>query len=347
MDAKLQSIASLQNDSEKVVRYTELLREISIDASDEKSLVEQFVAHLLSVPSLQVSKQVFQHFSSSLESSMCKLDDSYKFTLFVKFAKYLLEQSSSSSTVVSDEGADESSVANSEMYLNRAKFLLSKCKDEESMRDFKLCDAIISDLKGRFVEAGLGYSALKDFRNAAICATLSKDSYQKTRLIAKLLAPPSVAAVMKAKGEEDTTMATDDGDNDEEGLLNILKSIQLGRIVDADAIKSKLTKPHHLNAFVAVNLEHNLLCVSKLYKSITLVELSNILKVNEREAERKGIEMISQGKFKGVFDQEVGLLEFLKNEEEEEVHALRTLTDKIAQVCDLITKSKSKDGVRA
>ena len=36
-----------------------------------------------------------------------------------------------------------------------------------------------------------------------------------------------------------------------------------------------------------------------------------------------------------------------KNEEEEEVHALRTLTDKIAQVCDLITKSKSKDGVRA
>ena len=215
------------------------------------------------------------------------------------------------------------------------------------MRDFELCDAIISDLKGRFVEAGLGYLALKDFRNAAICATLSKDSYQKTRLIAKLLAPPSVAAVMKAKGEEDTTMATDDGDNDEEGLLNILKSIQLGRIVDADAIKSKLTKPHHLNAFVAVNLEHNLLCVSKLYKSITLVELSNILKVNEREAERKGIEMISQGKFKGVFDQEVGLLEFLKNEEEEEVHALRTLTDKIAQVCDLITKSKSKDGVRA
>ena len=144
MDAKLQSIASLQNDSEKVVRYTELLREISIDASDEKSLVEQFVAHLLSVPSLQVSKQVFQHFSSSLESSMCKLDDSYKFTLFVKFAKYLLEQSSSSSTVVSDEGVDESSVANSEMYLNRAKFLLSKCKDEESMRDFKLCDAITS-----------------------------------------------------------------------------------------------------------------------------------------------------------------------------------------------------------
>ena len=347
MDAKLQSIASLQNDSEKVVRYTELLREISIDASDEKSLVEQFVAHLLSVPSLQVSKQVFQHFSSSLESSMCKLDDSYKFTLFVKFAKYLLEQSSSS-TVVSDGEIDESSVANSEMYLNRAKFLLSKCKDEESMKDFKLCDAIISDLKGRFVEAGLGYLALKDFRNAAICATLSKDSYQKTRLIAKLLAPPSVAAVMKAKGEEDTTMATDDGDNDEEGLLNILKSIQLGRIVDADAIKSKLTKPHHLNAFVAVNLEHNLLCVSKLYKSITLVELSNILKVNECEAERKGIEMISQGKFKGVFDQEVGLLEFLKNEEEEEeVHALRTLTDKIAQVCDLITKSKSKDGVRA
>ena len=107
------------------------------------------------------------------------------------------------------------------------------------------------------------------------------------------------------------------------------------------SIKSKLTKPHHLNAYVAINLEHNLLCVSKLYKSITLVELSNIVKVSEREAERKGIEMISQGKFKGVFDQEIGLLEFLKNEEEEEAHVLHTLTDKITQVYDLITKSKN------
>jgi len=191
MDTKLQSIVSLQSDSEKVVRYNDLLREVSIDASDV-SLVEQFVAHLLSVPSLQVNKQVFQHFASTLESSMCKLDDSYKFTLFVKFANYLLEQSSSSSTV--GGGVDEASVANSELYLNRAKFLLSKCKDEESMREFKLCDAIISDLKGRFVEAGLGYLALKDFRNAAICAMLSKESFQKTRLVAKLLASPSAAA---------------------------------------------------------------------------------------------------------------------------------------------------------
>jgi len=343
MDAKLQSIVSLQSDSEKVVRYNDLLREISIDASDV-SLVEQFVAHLLSVPSLQVNKQVFQHFASTLESSMCKLDDSYKFTLFVKFANYLLEQSSSSSTV--GGGVDEASVANSELYLNRAKFLLSKCKDEESMREFKLCDAIISDLKGRFVEAGLGYLALKDFRNAAICAMLSKESFQKTRLVAKLLASPSAAAAMREKGEEDTPMVTDD-DNDEEGLFNVLKSIQLGRIVDADTIKSKLTKPHHLKAFVAINLEHNLLCVSKLYKSITLVELSNILKVSEREAERKGIEMISQGKFKGVFDQEVGLLEFLKNEEEEEVHVLQTLTEKITEACNLIAKSKNNDGVQA
>ena len=118
MDAKLQSIASLQNDSEKVIRYNELLRE-SIDASDV-SLVEQFVAHILSVPSLQVNKQVFQHFASSLESSICKLDDSYKFTLFVKFAKYLLlEQSSSTVNVY---GVDDSSVANAELYLNRASF---------------------------------------------------------------------------------------------------------------------------------------------------------------------------------------------------------------------------------
>ena len=337
MDAKLQSIASLQNDSEKVIRYNELLRE-SIDASDV-SLVEQFVAHILSVPSLQVNKQVFQHFASSLESSICKLDDSYKFTLFVKFAKYLLlEQSSSTVNVY---GVDDSSVANAELYLNRAKFLSSKCKDEESMRGFKLCDAIISDMKGRFVEAGFGYLALKDFRNAAICAILSKGSFKKTRLIAKLLAPPST--VVKEKDECDTTMATDDEDDDDDHvvLLNILKSIQLGHIVDADTIKSKLTKPHHLNAYVAINLEHNLLCVSKLYKSITLVELSNIVKVSEREAERKGIEMISQGKFKGVFDQEIGLLEFLKNEEEEEAHVLHTLTDKITQVYDLITKSKN------
>ena len=106
---------------------------------------------------------------------------------------------------------------------------------------------------------------------------------------------------MKEKDEGDTTMATDDDDDDDdhEGLLNILKSIQLGHIVDADTIKStdgKTTSPECLCRHQA-----QLLCVSKLYKSITLVELSNIVKVSEREAERKGIEMISQGKFKGVF----------------------------------------------
>ena len=70
-------------------------------------------------------------------------------------------------------------MANAELYLNRAKFLSSKCKDEESMREFKLCDAIISDMKGRFIEAGFGYLALKDFRNAAICAILSKGSFKR------------------------------------------------------------------------------------------------------------------------------------------------------------------------
>ncbi len=73
MDAKLQSIASLQNDSEKVVRYTELLREISIDASDEKSLVEQFVAHLLSVPS--ISPPTMKRPSAGLEGPFAVPDD--------------------------------------------------------------------------------------------------------------------------------------------------------------------------------------------------------------------------------------------------------------------------------
>ena len=125
-------------------------------------------------------------------------------------------------------------------------------------------------------------------------------------------------------------------------LLCILKSIQLGRIIDANSIKNELTKPHHLNAYVAMNLEHNLICVSKLYKSITLVELSRLLKVEEKEAERKAIELIVAKKFKGVIDQEIGLLTFETHLELEENQILSSLTERIHQTCDLIQKRDEK-----
>ena len=284
-----------------------------------------------------------------LESAIFKVDDGYKFTQVVKIASYYLENMDT---------------AQAELYLKRAKFLSFACVDEKVMKKFKLCDAVISDSKGRFVEAGFGYLALcttrtttnnkegdevEDyFRNAAICAALSKDCFQKTKLIAKLVQQLNKGQQQQQQQQGGEVMMEDDEDENMSdaknniALLCILKSIQLGRIIDANSIKNELTKPHHLNAYVAMNLEHNLICVSKLYKSITLVELSRLLKVEEKEAERKAIELIVAKKFKGVIDQEIGLLTFETHLELEENQILSSLTERIHQTCDLIQKRDEK-----
>jgi len=64
-------------------------------------------------------------------------------------------------------------------------------------------------------------------------------------------------------------------------------------------------------------VEHNMIAVSILYRSIYVKELANILGVDERKAEKIASSMIMEGSLRGSIDQIEGLLEF-HNEESDQ-----------------------------
>lgn len=61
-------------------------------------------------------------------------------------------------------------------------------------------------------------------------------------------------------------------------------------------------------------IEHNMIAVSMLYRSIYMKELANILGVDERKAEKTASTMIMEGSINGSIDQMEGLLEFHTDE---------------------------------
>lgn len=61
-------------------------------------------------------------------------------------------------------------------------------------------------------------------------------------------------------------------------------------------------------------VEHNMIAVSQLYRSIYVKELANILGVDERKAEKIAASMIMEGSLHGSIDQMDGLLEFHTDE---------------------------------
>lgn len=61
-------------------------------------------------------------------------------------------------------------------------------------------------------------------------------------------------------------------------------------------------------------VEHNMIAVSILYRSIYVKELANILGVDVRKAEKIASSMIMEGSLHGSIDQIDGLLEFHNDE---------------------------------
>lgn len=64
-------------------------------------------------------------------------------------------------------------------------------------------------------------------------------------------------------------------------------------------------------------IEHNMIAVSILYRSIYVKELANILDVDEQKAVKTAASMIMEGSLNGSIDQIEGLLEFHTDESQQ------------------------------
>ena len=78
-------------------------------------------------------------------------------------------------------------------------------------------------------------------------------------------------------------------------------------------------------------IEHNILCISKLYMNITFDELGNFLGISSEKAEEFVAKMVSEGRIFAVLDQQEGLIEF-----EEEGRQVHTFNAQIKETCEKV-----------
>ncbi|KAJ7682768.1 hypothetical protein DFH06DRAFT_1314946 [Mycena polygramma] len=268
---------------------------------------------------------------TSLDSGQRAMAEGEKLRVYVRIVRLLLE--------------DEDSIQ-AETYYNRAALLVHSTTDKETLLQFKLCQARISDYGRKFLEAASRYHELsyvgeideEERRHmlvaAVTCAVLAPAGPNRSRVLASLY-----------RDERTIELPT----------YNILSKMFLDHILRSAEIKSfeATLKPHQL-AKIAISsndrlassgqdddpaganepaastrtgpstvldravMEHNLLASSKIYNNITFRGLGALLDLTPGAAETMARKMIEQGRLRGSIDQVDKLIWFEGNREEDD-----------------------------
>ncbi|KAF8897566.1 hypothetical protein BD779DRAFT_1491531 [Infundibulicybe gibba] len=267
----------------------------------------------------------------SLDSGQRTTGDGDKLRVYVRIVRLLLE--------------DEDSVQ-AETYYNRAALLVRSTSDRETLLQFKLCQARISDYGRKFLEAASRYHELsyvgeideEERRHmllaAVTCAVLAPAGPNRSRILSSLY-----------RDERTIDLPT----------YNILSKMFLEHILRPAEVKDfeGTLKPHQL-AKIAISsndrlasagtdndpsdgnepttstrtgpstvldravMEHNLLASSKIYNNISFRGLGALLDLTPGAAETMARKMIEQGRLRGSIDQVDRLIWFEGNREEDD-----------------------------
>ncbi|KAJ8515067.1 hypothetical protein ONZ45_g7479 [Pleurotus djamor] len=264
----------------------------------------------------------------STDSSQRSTSDEDKLRIYVRIVRLLLE--------------DEDSVQ-AETYYNRAASLMHSTTNRETVLQFKLCQARISDYGRKFLEAASRYHELswvgeideEERRHmllaAVTCAVLAPAGPNRSRVLGSLY-----------RDERTADLPT----------YNILSKMFLDHILRPAEVKifEETLKPHQLAKIAissndrlasAVNdedtsdssvstrrgpstvldravMEHNLLASSKIYNNITFRGLGALLDLTPGAAETMARKMIEQGRLRGSIDQVDKLIWFEGSREDDD-----------------------------
>ncbi|KAI0638191.1 hypothetical protein C8Q77DRAFT_1070498 [Trametes polyzona] len=257
----------------------------------------------------------------SLDSGQRSLPDEEKLRVYVRIVRLLLE--------------DEDSVE-AERWYNRAALLAHTTTDKETLLQFKLCQARISDYSRKFLEAASRYHELswvaeideeerKHMLSAAMtCAILAPAGPNRSRVLASLCRDertselPSFNILLKMF--HDRILRP----NEIKEFEGTLKPHQLAKIAISsnDRLASAVADDDQANdpsistrkgpstVLDRAVMEHNLLASSKVYNNITFRGLGALLDLTPGAAETMARRMIEQGRLKGTIDQVEKLISF-------------------------------------
>ncbi|KAL0949524.1 hypothetical protein HGRIS_009575 [Hohenbuehelia grisea] len=264
----------------------------------------------------------------NFESSQRSIQDADKLRVYVRIVRLLLE--------------DEDSVQ-AETYYNRAASIVHSTTDRETVLQFKLCQARISDYSRKFLEAASRYHELsfvgeidEEERQhmlmaAVTCAVLAPAGPNRSRVLGSLYRDERAADIptynILSKMFLDHILRPAEIKNFE----GTLKPHQLAKIAISsnDRLAASVASDDVDDASVSTRtgpstvldravMEHNLLASSKIYNNITFHGLGALLDLTPGAAETMARKMIEQGRLRGTIDQVDKLILFDAGREDDD-----------------------------
>lgn len=188
-----------------------------------------------------------------------------------------------------------------ESYINRASMLQSEIKDNSLKIKYKLAYANFLDYKNKYLEAAQRYI------EASHSYTLTEN--QRNEALNSAILSTILAGAGKKRSRFLSTLYKDE-------RCQLLPSFQMLEKMYLEKIIKKsdfelfytLMKDHQkalddTSQMDKAIIEHNLLSVSKLYKSISFEELAALLEVDEYKVEKIASQMIIEDRMNGQIDQ--------------------------------------------
>jgi COP9 signalosome complex subunit 4 len=225
----------------------------------------------------------------------------------------------------------EDEIAESDAAVQKAGQVVENIPDKEQHQAlilrYKSTYARVLDANRKFLQAAQRYHELSQsstdlidaddllhmLGRAATCAVLAPSGPQRQRVLGHIY--------------KDVRLRQLDGLDEFQTHSTILKKMYTHQVLRPEELtKFEATLADHQKAIMGDGLtimergvvEHNMIAVSNLYRSIYVKELARILGVDERKAEKIASSMILEGSLHGSIDQVEGLLEFEAEESPEQ-----------------------------
>ena len=248
----------------------------------------------------------------------------------------------------------EDEIAESDSAVQKAGGIVESIPDKENhtalILRYKSTYARVLDSNRKFLQAAQRYHELSQSATdlidaddlltmlgmAATCAILAPSGPQRERVIGHICKD-------KRLNDLDAKFSTHS---------TILRKMHSRQILRPDELKQfESSLADHQKALMGDGLtimergvvEHNMISVSNLYRTIYMSELAKILGVTEKRAETIAANMIMEGALNGTIDEVDGFLEFAAEESPEDSwdHAINSFCLELNRVSDAIKASTS------
>lgn len=298
---------------------TEALKLRLMSFEDQITELNQHMAHLYEAKK-DFGKAASNLSAIPLENSQKNYSKAFTTQMYLKIAHLYLE------------GRDSNQA---EIFINRASLLITSTTEPDLQVKYKLCYAKLLDFRKKFLEAARRYQELslearlslaeqnELLRHSILCAIIAPAGVHRSRLLSSLIKDersPIIHGMLR---------------NTQLGHLITLQQVTLFEKELDEHQREKLA--NGMTILEAAVMEHNLLAISNIYKSIKIDNLAQLLRVPALQAETVVGKMIAEQRICGSIDQIDQIITFEVKTQPWDEH-INVVCNKVNHVIDLLNQ---------